>query len=105
MLNCRTDKAWGGVNPIDALIINRNYIGLYKFTDPLLQTAADVNGDIKINPVDALMVNRRYIGIIPKYKVSDWLFSNPSFKIDGSSVIRNIQAVCAGDVNGSYVPK
>jgi hypothetical protein len=78
---------------------------LYSFTDNLLKTAADVSGDTKINPVDALYLNRRYIGLITKYKVSDWLFDNLTVKVNGSDVIHNIKAVCAGDVNGSYVPK
>jgi hypothetical protein len=96
---------WGGVNPADALMINRTYIGLYNFTDNLLKSAADVNGDTKINPVDALMVNRRYIGIISIYKISEWLLDYPALNINGNDVIHNIKVVCSGDVNASYIPK
>lgn len=100
-----TLPAWGGVNPIDALLINRTYISLNVITDNLLKTAADVNGDNKINPLDALLINRRYIHIINKFTVPDWLFDNLNVTVNGDDITHNIKAVCAGDVNGSYIPK
>ena len=103
-LSCKTNKAWGGVNPVDALMVNRTYISLYKLTDPLKRLAADVNNDKKINPVDALIINRRYIEILHKYTISDWLFSNPTITMEDANVTKNIIAICAGDVNASYSP-
>ena len=77
---------------------------MYKLTDPLKRLAADVNNDNKINPTDALIINRRYIGVLNKYKITDWLFSNPTVNINGFDITKNIIALCAGDVNASYVP-
>lgn len=104
-ITAKTAKLWGGVNPLDALLINRTYIGLNKFNDELYSLAADVNIDSKINPVDALMVNRRYIKIINSFKQSDWIFEKTGIKIKDFDVYQNIKAVCTGDVNGSYIPK
>lgn len=101
-ISCKTTKRWGGVNPLDALLVGNNFIGKYTIPDAMKKLAADVNNDKKINPIDALMINRRYIGIIDKFYVSDWLFSNPTVNITGYDVFKNISAICAGDVNGSY---
>jgi hypothetical protein len=101
---CKTKKPWGGVNPVDALMVNRYYIGIYKISDSMKLLAADVNGDSKINPVDALLINRRYINIIHKYPVNDWIFESPTVIIQGANAIKNIRAICAGDVNTSDVP-
>ena len=63
------NKQWGGVNPIDALMTNRNYIKLYNFKDNLYKQAADVNKDGKVNPIDALLINRRYIKLISSFNL------------------------------------
>ena len=50
---------FGGCNSLDALIVNRYYVGLTKsFGDPLMKLAADVNNDTKINTIDALLINK-----------------------------------------------
>ncbi len=107
-LIANTSKKWGGCNPADALLVNRNYIGVKLITDPMKKLAADVNNDLKIDPKDALIINRRYIGIIDHFTnknkviLPDWLFSNPAITIETDDITRNILAICAGDVNGSY---
>ena len=63
-LSCQTNIPWGGVDPLDALLINRYFIQLSVFKDLMMQTAADVNIDLRINPLDALLVNRRFVQII-----------------------------------------
>jgi hypothetical protein len=100
-LVCSTTKAWGGADPLDALIINRTYVGSYTISDPLKQKAADVNNDTKINPADALSINRRYAGIIQKFGIPDWLFEETSVTVNGGNISQNIRAICAGDVNAS----
>ena len=71
ILSANTTKAWGGGNPLDALKINRYFIGSIKtFGDALKNTAADVNDDGEINPLDALLVNRRFIGIVKTFTSS-----------------------------------
>ncbi len=103
-------KKWGGSNPVDALLVCKNYIGLNIIPGipSLKKIAADVNNDFKINPVDALLINRRYIGVINHFSdknnvsIPDWIFNNPSIKIETADINKNIIVICAGDVNGSY---
>lgn len=96
-------KLWGGVNPIDALIIIRDYLGLFKFTDNLKQAAADVNLDTHVNPIDALLVNRRYLKLINHFTAPDWLYTSTAINLM-TNTIYDISVVCSGDVNGSYNP-
>jgi hypothetical protein len=101
----KTAMKCGGSNPVDALTVNRFYVGMIKTfggNNTLRNTAADVNNDGYINPIDALAINRRFIGILKKFNIPDWLFESPSIDVSYTSVARNIKAICAGDVNGSY---
>ena len=97
-------KAWGGGNPVDALMVNRYYIKAYNFQDDLLKQAADVNADGKINPVDALLINRRYIKAINSFVAGNWIYGIDSINVVDSNRVYNFKAVCVGDVNGSYSP-
>ena len=101
---CSSNKDWGGGNPLDALIVNRTYIGTYLFTDQLKAKAADVSNDKKINPTDALLINRRYVQSITRFPISDWLSDTATINVNDNSIIQNIQVICAGDVNGSLTP-
>jgi hypothetical protein len=100
----KTTLKWGGVNPIDALNINRYFVHLlttFGGNNTLRKKAADVNNDGKINPLDALMINRRFVALIKKFNVSDWLYETPSVTVSDSSIYQALKAICAGDVNGS----
>ena len=103
-LNCRTTNKAGGSNPMDALLVNRYFVKLYNLSDGIRKLAADVNNDGKINPVDALLINRRFVKLISSFKIPDWLFNNKSVVVQNDDLTNNIQAICAGDVNGSYYP-
>ena len=96
-------KKWGGADPLDALMVNRNYINLYEFNDSLLAQAADVNLDNQINSLDALLINRRFIELINSFKSGDWLFDANIVNIRKSTIL-NFKAICTGDVNGSFKP-
>ncbi len=96
-------KPWGGSNPTDALIVNRNYIGLYTFIDDLKERAADVSSDTIIEPLDALLINQRYVRKIKTFPGADWLYSGDVFEVT-DSMTYDIKAICTGDANGSYVP-
>jgi hypothetical protein len=103
----RTIMKWGGVNPLDAMAINKYYLGIIKTfggDNALRKRAADVNNDNKITPLDAMMINRRFIGIIKRFNIPDWLFgpTTATVTISGSSIFQDFKAICAGDVNGSY---
>ena len=103
IFSCKTSKAWGGGTPLDALIVNRYYIGaIKKFGDALKKLAADVNKDGKINPTDALLINRRFIGAIKSFPAGDWLFQKTDTVLVNTNTQNNILALCVGDVLGGY---
>ncbi len=94
----------GGINPVDALQINKFFVKLITtFGDSLKQKAADVNADNKINPLDALEVNRYFVQLQDKFKGGKWLFDqNSIIKTDAKkSIVCNFKAICVGDANGS----
>ena len=91
-------------NPVDALLVNRNYIKAYTFKDNLEKQAADVNGDNKINPVDALLINRKYIKAISKFSAGDWIIEKDPVSIFNQNIIQNIKCICVGDVQGAFTP-
>jgi hypothetical protein len=101
-LKCKIARNWGGSNPLDALLVNRYFIGSFIITDPLKLKAADVSNNKVINPLDALMINRRYIGALHNFPAPDWIFESPTVIVIGADVTQNIKAICTGDVNASY---
>ena len=105
MLICSTSIPWGGATPTDALLVNRAFLGIFRFDDGFLKKAGDVNDDGKLNPLDALLINRRFIGVLKKFTINDWLFTSTNVVVNGDNMIQNIKAVCAGDANASYIPR
>ncbi|MBP7497395.1 MAG: hypothetical protein KA792_07010, partial [Bacteroidales bacterium] len=99
----KSDSKWSGVNPIDALIINKAYLSLFKIKGKLKLIAANVNKDDKINPLDALYINRRYIGSINKFHSGNWYFESALLDIT-KDIEFNLSGICFGDVDGSYKP-
>lgn len=94
---------WGGVNATDALGVVRHYTN-YVLLQGFRLKAADVNGSNNVNNTDALLITRRYSNLIPQFNVGPWLSENPTVHANGYPIVSNIQALCYGDVNGSYNP-
>jgi hypothetical protein len=95
---------WGGVNTADALIVLKHFTELITLTGLRLQ-AADVNNSGNINTVDALAIAKRYVEMIQSFNISDWLFEHPILTVNNhSNYVINIKGLCAGDLNGSYIP-
>ena len=90
------------INPLDALLVNRNYIQIYNFPDYLKSKAADVNIDNTVNPLDALLINRFFINVITSFKSGAWLFETPIVNVNSGNVNHDIKGICFGDVNASY---
>ncbi len=112
-INFATQKAHGGLNASDALAILRHFVQLPPMLAGLRILAADVNGNGLPNSADALAVSRRFVGSIPSFLppyVSapggpDWYYEHFSVVVDGTAnKTQNLKALCAGDVNGSYIP-
>lgn len=101
--NINTQKTWGGVNATDALAINRHIVFLSSLTG-LALSAADLNNSGTITAADALMVLRRTVGLISGFPAGDWTFSNTPIPVVNGNTTMNIQGMCMGDVNNSFVP-
>jgi|GEM_PF-2558738 len=103
-IEANVNTAWGGGNSNDALMIVKHFAGLITLLDPY-KTAADVNLDNSINSADALMVLKRKIGLLSGFPSGDWLVSKPNVTFaSASQALVDIEVLCFGDVNGSFVP-
>jgi len=102
-ITATTNKLWGGVNAVDALAVQRSFIGTAPLAG-LRLAAADVNGIGAVNAQDALLINRRFTGAITSFTVGNWRFERLPIFWAGASLTQNLLAIAYGDVNGSYVP-
>jgi hypothetical protein len=102
-ITCASQNAWGGVNSTDALQVRR-YIANLSVLTGLKLAAADVNVSGSINSTDALFIRRRIAGTISSFQSGDWIFENLPVEVTGSGITQNIKGICAGDINGSYLP-
>ena len=98
-----TSKPWGGVTASDALLVSRNVVGALVQTGLRLK-ACDVNGSNTVTSGDALLVNRRFSGTLSSFTVGNFATSDPSVTVGSANLTQNLQAICYGDINGSYSP-
>jgi len=103
ILTAGTSTNFGGVNSVDALLIMKYFVGLEQLSGLRLQ-AANLNQEGGVNSIDALLAMKRFVGMISTFPCGDWLFEGYPVTVQNTVVIQNLKAVCAGDVNGSYVP-
>ena len=94
---------WGGVNGTDALNILRHFAQIAPLTGMKL-AAADVNASHSVNGTDALLVMKRAAGQISTFPAGDYVYNYDTVIMNGSSVTGNIEMLCFGDVDASYVP-
>lgn len=106
-LESEYNETFGGCNATDALLT------LIQAGDPyFLEThlgllnikAAEVNLSNTITALDALYILLRTVGEIETFPAGDWVFENNSFLMPMSGKELPFQALCVGDVNGSYIP-
>ncbi len=96
--------AHGGVNSIDALLIMQHFVGLATLSG-LRLTAADLNLSGSVNSVDALMAQKRFVGLIDAFPPGDWVFEEAGITPAANQPVSlDLKGLCAGDVNGSYIP-
>ncbi len=99
-----TDKPWGGLSIVDAILTQRFLAGLYSLT-PLQQLAADVTESGSPGVVDVIMLKRRITGLTyPAWNAPDFVFESHTVTLAGADVSQDVFALCSGDVNGSYTP-
>ncbi|MCX6270187.1 MAG: lamin tail domain-containing protein, partial [Bacteroidetes bacterium] len=99
-----SDKPWGGVNSIDALLIMKHFTGITPLTGIYLK-GADLNASLSINSVDALLDMKRFVGLMNSFVVGDWVFENDIVTVSDTACSQhNFVGICYGDMNGSYTP-
>ena len=98
-----TSKAWGGVTASDALLATRHVVGTVIQTGLRLK-ACDVNNSNSVTSGDALLINRRFAGSLTSFNVGNFAYGSPAVTVGSANVTQNLQAICYGDINGSYTP-
>jgi hypothetical protein len=108
---------WGGVNNTDYLLVSRHIAGTQYLpvNPPVVQITASVKlPHPAINNVDATAI--RQAAKFPTtgfsyFDIPKWVFSGTTgataltgITVSCSDVTRDIRGLCAGDVNGTYVP-
>ena len=111
---------WNGVNNTDYLLVLRHAgTGPYLPTDPpVVRIAADVKSPSTppvITTADATAIQYAakfgWAHPTPYFDIPKWVFSGVTsalaltgFELSCADVTRDIRGLCAGDVNGSYMP-
>lgn len=109
-----TSTPFGGITGTDAI-----KIGLHRTEVQLLTgirlAAADCNRSGTITAADSLILMRRIIGLVGTFSNGDWVFqvsgfTSSNFNLSGltgssgAGRTMNIESLCVGDVNASYIP-
>lgn len=105
-MSFQTDRAWGGVNGTDALLVMKHFTASQLLTGTYL-SAADVNAASGVNSTDAMLILQRFAHVVDTFVAGDWVFEvngSSSFSISGTDLTDTIYGLCYGDVNGSYIP-
>ena len=100
----QSDKAAGGIDPVDALLINKYFVKMIQVDDNLKLLAGDVNGDGGVKPSDALTIMKYFVKTKSSFDVGRWQFEKPSLTINCSDEDVDFKGICTGDFNGSYRP-
>lgn len=103
-LSLQSSLPWGGVNSIDALLVLKHFTGVTQL-NPMQILAADVDASGYVNSTDALQIARRFTGIISSFPAGDWVFETATLSIlQPGNYQQNLQGLCAGDINHSFLP-
>ncbi len=110
-------QTWGGVNNTDYLLVSKHIAGtqFLPVNPPVIKTTASVKlAHPVINNIDATAIRQAAKFPTTGYSYFDttkWVFSGVdasnalnNIAVGCSDVVRDIRGLCAGDVNGSYVP-
>ncbi|MCX6270029.1 MAG: dockerin type I domain-containing protein [Bacteroidetes bacterium] len=98
------NKPWAGGNSVDALMVQKHFVGLSLLTGLPLQ-AADVNNSNSVNAIDAMQILQRFVGFLTSFTAGNWTFENTPVTVDGiNPVSHDFYGLCYGDINGSNLP-
>ena len=113
-------QTWNGVNNTDYLLVYRHATNFTYLSEnpPVVRITADVKSPqtppfITTADADAIRMAAKYGwgSPTPYFEIPKWVFSGltaetsiTEIPLNCSNVTRNIMGLCAGDVNGSYLP-
>jgi uncharacterized protein (TIGR02145 family) len=107
-------QTWGGVNNTDALLVNNHILGTtpLAINPPVIRTTASVKvPHPAIQNNDYLAIRQAAKSGWGYFDIPKWVFSGidtstriDTFQMTCANVTRDIRGLCAGDVNGSYMP-
>jgi uncharacterized protein (TIGR02145 family) len=104
LVRATTTIAPGGINATDALLVLKHFTGESSLSG-IYVSVADLNNSGYINTLDALIIQKRFNLLIQSFATGDWFFNQTVLEVtDGGTYFVNIQGLCYGDVNGSFVP-
>ena len=99
-----TNKAHGGINGLDVALLRQKIGNTANFTT-LQMLAGDINDNGSINSLDVAPLRLKIANTItPNWQAPNYVFSPLNTIINDANIILNIQALCSGDVNGSFIP-
>jgi len=93
----------GSINATDALLVMKHF-ALYTQLTGIYLKAADVNASGAVNAADALDICRFFVDSIPALPAGSWLVSQDTVSLGLATLNHDLQAICYGDVNASFIP-
>ena len=101
-----TIKPWGGATSLDITLYKKHIGNVPGFTLTGIKLGSgDVNLSTTLTSIDLTLIKKRIGAQISSFTSGDWLFESGEITINGASLIKNIKAICYGDVNGSNIPQ
>jgi C1A family cysteine protease len=94
---------WDGVTAMD-ITAYKKHIGSVEKLSSLQVKSGDVNESGTLTSADLTIIKQRIGAQISSFTVGDWVCDPAAVVVDGNNVINNINALCYGDANGSYLP-
>lgn len=93
----------GSINATDALLVMRHFTHYVQLNGIHLK-AADVNASGAVNATDALDICRFFVDSITSFPAGTWLVSPDTLQLGVNTQQHNLEALCYGDVNASFIP-
>jgi hypothetical protein len=98
------DIPWGGLSTVDIVKTRQKIAFLITFTQ-LQNKAADVNLTNSVTATDVVLMRQKIAFMNPQqWIIPNYVFEDPTITVNEANVNVTIYCLCAGDVNGSYVP-
>jgi hypothetical protein len=101
--SAHTTRPAGSINATDALLVMKHFVQHIQL-DGIFLDAADVDASGSVNANDALQICRFFVDSIASFDAGSWLIEKDTLNLLNSTAEHNLQALCYGDANASYIP-